>query len=99
MSQVVEDAKTIFDAVNKALAEMGAEQFTDRESLQAVIYIAIREDSTGGLLIGRANPVQIVQSILAFLVKNKFIDEEFATEIYVRCLADLFRKCQMEVEP
>jgi hypothetical protein len=99
MSRMVEAAKTIFDAVNKALAEMGAEQFTDRDSLQAVIYIAIRKDSTSGLLIGRASPVEIVQSILAFLVRNKFIDEEFATAIYMRCLAGFFEKHQTEVEP
>jgi hypothetical protein len=99
MSQVVEEAKIVFDAVNRALSEIGTETFTDRDSLQAVIYIAIREDSTGGLLIGRTNPVKIVQSILAFLMKNKFIDEEFAAAIYMCWLTDFFEKLQTEVNP
>jgi hypothetical protein len=99
MAQVVEDAKTVFDAVNRALSEIGVKPFTDRDSLQAVLYIAIKEDSADSLLIGRTNPVKIVRAILAFLVRNKFIDEEFATEIFMCCLADFFRKCQTEVKP
>jgi hypothetical protein len=76
--QVRSAATRILNAVNGALAEMGKPTFEDVEKTKAVMFIVIREDDSGSLLIGRSSNSVVLRAALAALVNANIISEEFA---------------------
>jgi predicted transcriptional regulator len=76
-----EDAKYIFDAMNKAMTEIGGQQFTERDQVEAVIYIVVRKERNGGAFIGRISTAEIMRAVLEFLVDTDVITYEFGAKI------------------
>jgi hypothetical protein len=83
-----ENARQIFDAVNGKLESLGLEQFTGRDQVEAVIYIVVRKERNGGMIIGRTSKSKAVEALLEFLMDSGMISEKFAHAIYAKWLIE-----------
>jgi hypothetical protein len=84
--EIEEDARQILDALNGKLASLGLEQFSDRDQVEAVIYIVVRKKNNGGGLIGRTSKIKAMEATLEFLTDTETITEDFARAIYAAWL-------------
>jgi hypothetical protein len=77
-----EDARQIFDAINSKLASFGYGQLTDRNEVEATIYIVVRKEHCGGGVIGKTSKADMMGAVLGFLMEANVITEEFAKAVY-----------------
>jgi hypothetical protein len=83
-----EDARQLFDAINDKLIAMGHQPFTNRDQVEAVIYIVVRKELNGGMLIGRTAKSKAMAAVLEFLTDIGTITEEFCKAIYATWLME-----------
>jgi hypothetical protein len=72
----------MFDSINNGLQKIGLEPFTDREEVEAVIYIILRREYNGGGIFGRTSKLHVMQAILEFLIDTGTISETFAAATF-----------------
>jgi 2-keto-4-pentenoate hydratase len=71
----------VLDAINRALAEVGIEQFTGIDQVEAVICIVVRKDVNGDALIGRTSEAEVMRATMEFLINTDVITYEFGAKI------------------
>ena len=83
-----EDARQLFDAINDQLIAMGHQPFTNRDQVEAVIYIVVRKELNGGMLIGRTAKSKTMAAVLEFLTDTGTITEEFGKAVYATWMTE-----------
>jgi hypothetical protein len=83
-----EDARQILDALNGKLESLGLEQFTDRDQVEAVIYIVVRKEHSGGGIIGRTSNAKVMAAVLEFLIGSEIISEDFAATVFAHWMME-----------
>jgi putative lipase involved disintegration of autophagic bodies len=75
------EMRCILDAINEALHDLGREEFQGREEVEAVIFIAVKDKSLSGLIIGSTSKMKLLDAILSTLVKSKIISVDFGMAV------------------
>jgi hypothetical protein len=72
----------IFNAVNGALKEIGETPFSKPEEVKAVVFLAVREKTTGALCFGNISNAHLFAAILDFLIDHGTISRTCAEAAY-----------------